>query len=78
MFRKLFGKKEHQHEYTIEFVYHSSKIHLLSTNACTAKIHRCKCGEEFREITPAGAQQLRWGDDEREVLGYDKGKDTLC
>jgi hypothetical protein len=60
----------HKHRFETEFVYHDSEIVPVFAGACTAKIRRCKCGHETREITPAGYQQIRWGDDPRKVAGH--------
>lgn len=34
-----------------------------------ARIKRCKCGSEFREVTPAGWQQIGWGADMDSLFG---------
>jgi len=72
MLKRLFRsfKRVHKHDYTIEFVHHTSKHNSMSADPCTAKIYRCKCGYEYRILTPAGEQQLDWGDDMQELLGY--------
>jgi len=69
--KKVFG---HRHCWTCtNGVYHSSKFNLLSASPMTAKIYKCKCGLEKRRLTEAGKQQLRWGDDINELLGYING-----
>jgi 2-C-methyl-D-erythritol 4-phosphate cytidylyltransferase len=61
----------HKHKFEqVGVVYHPSEKNFLSACPMTARVYRCKCGEERRELTPAGLQQIHdWGDDPREVLG---------
>lgn len=66
----LFNRK-HEHDWKqVSIVYHTSKHIPNSANPATAKVFRCKCGAERRELSPAGVQQLGLGDDVNELLGY--------
>lgn len=44
--------RKHRHEWEFPYVY--------SGAANTVKVQRCACGEETRELTPAGYQQIGW------------------
>lgn len=70
MLRKIRNLFRHRCKFEFShFIYHSGS-HPLSAAPCTAKVYRCKCGKEKRELTPAGYQQLSWGEPLEEVLGY--------
>jgi hypothetical protein len=61
---------EHKHKFEqVGSVYHSSEVNALSASPQTAKVYRCKCGKERRNLTPAGEQQISWGDDPNKVMG---------
>lgn len=65
---------EHRHKWkNVGYVTHASEVNSASAGAVTANIYRCKCGEERRELTDAGRQQLGWGDTLNSVLGLSDG-----
>ena len=61
----------HRHGFRqVGYVYHTSRINRLSASPQTAKIYRCRCGQEERRLTDAGNQQAGWGDNVEEILGF--------
>lgn len=68
LLKSLFAHKHH-------FKYvgshtHTSQFYHLSGAPITANIFKCSCGEEYRELTPAGEQQLNdFGDSYKRVIG---------
>jgi hypothetical protein len=71
MFLDKIFKHKHDFKY-IKGVTHPSEICSLSAAPQTAKIYRCKCGEERRELTDSGRQQVyQWGDELSHVLGLE-------
>jgi hypothetical protein len=73
IFKKVFHHfVGHQFEYK-KGVNHPSEVNPLSAFPQTAKIYRCwLCGEEKRELTDAGRQQVyQWGDELSHVLGLE-------
>jgi len=65
-------KRYHRHHFVqVGDVTHVSKYSSMRYPAVTAKIFRCKCGAERRELTSAGLQQLNWGENKHKLLGHD-------
>lgn len=65
----IFG---HRHKFVrSDYVCHPSEVVTLSAAPITATVYCCRCGEERRELTPAGEQQVEWGDNIKRVLGLD-------
>lgn len=50
-------------------IFHTSKVNSNSAYPETAMRYRCRCGNEWAQLTPAGLQQKLWGDDENELRG---------
>ena len=70
MLDKLGRIFEHNHNYKqAETVLRASSVNPTSGVVGTANVFRCKCGDEYYTVTPAGEQQIAWGDKPRAVMG---------
>lgn len=67
LLNRLFPHKHHFKQ--VGAVMNASRVNPSSAIATTCYVFRCSCGEERREITPAGYQRLEWGED----INYVKG-----
>ena len=62
-----------RHQWDWVHIVHSSKIMDWSMLPETAQVGTCRhCGMVIRELTPAGYQQLYWGDDYNELVGLNE------
>lgn len=65
---KWFRRRPHIHR--PDHVEQFMKASLLTGVPVTvARIETCKCGSEFRTLTPAGWQQVGWGADMDSLFG---------
>ena len=65
--KKVFRHRHHYEQ--AETIFRASSVNPASAVVGTAYVFRCKCGAEYRRITPAGEQQIGWGDDPQAVMG---------